>query len=94
MSNGSDPFHGNVTYLNRRDLETDNDPLTSMDGMLLDIATNCKVSDRYRHFLLYDSKFQESNIAIFYYIIKIFATFLIHSNQKFFINKGGDTSIF
>ena len=28
-----------------RDLEADNDPLTSIDGMLLDIITNCKTID-------------------------------------------------
>ena len=57
MSNIRDPFHGNVTYLNRRDLEADNDPLTSMDGMLVDIIQNCKaitslrrsnITDRHR----------------------------------------------
>ena len=49
MTNNIDPFFGEVLYYKRTDLDSFEDPLTSIDGMMVDIQQDCQEIMRLKH---------------------------------------------
>ena len=58
MSNNLDPFYGHVTYFSKNQLDSFSNPMSSIDGMIIDIKKDCQDIQNLRYSNISDREYR------------------------------------